>query len=187
MARERTGVSTAGPLLEALAGVATVLGDRRAELVVAGRTSAATIRWLEVHARCRVRALVEERGLRAADGPIAGQRPPRSVLGQLLDRDGPRALAARLAELGDAALIDTRVLLAHRFGADELAWPDPEDRFASDLLEPEAVRDPWLRTLTESAAGSQSALPILLGGHSLIGPGVRLLAGNRRRPEPTTA
>src|SRR5205814_232789 len=80
-------------------------------------------RWLEANARCRVRALIEERGLRAAERTIAAQRPPRSVLGHLLDRDGPAALGLRIAELGDAAVLDSRVLLAHRFGADERSWP----------------------------------------------------------------
>jgi hypothetical protein len=188
LARKRLAAPSAAPLREAVAGVSRVIGDPHEELVVAGRTSAATLRWLEVHASCRVRALVEERGLRAAEGTIPGQRPPRSVLGRLLDQDGPGSLAARLGELGDAAIVDTRVMLAHRFGSDEGAWPPQEDRFASDLLEPGAIRNPWLQALTESAVGSRSALPILLGGHSLVGPGLRLLApqrpGGRGRPSP---
>ncbi|MGZ8502038.1 MAG: hypothetical protein ACXWW6_04205, partial [Candidatus Limnocylindrales bacterium] len=49
----------------ALEGVREVMTDPRRELVIAGRTSAATLGWLERHARCRVRGLVEERGLRA--------------------------------------------------------------------------------------------------------------------------
>jgi hypothetical protein len=188
LARKRLAAPSADPLREAVAGVSRVIGDPHAELVVVGRTSAGTLRWLEVHASCRVRALVEERGLRAAEGTIPGQRPPRSVLGRLLDQDGPGSLAARLAELGDAAIVDTRVLLAHRFGSDEGSWPAREDRFASDLLEPGAIRNPWLQALTESAVGSRSTLPILLGGHSLVGPGLRLLApqrpGGRGRPTP---
>ena len=164
------------PLREALAGVGRVLLDRRAELVVAGRTSATTLRWLEAHARCRVRAIVEERGLRSAEsvGSSANPRPPRSLLGRLLDLEGPGTLARSLAELGDAAVVDTRVLLAHRLGADESRWPSAEDRFASDLLEPSAIADPWLRALTDAAASG--GLPILLGGHSLVGPGLRLVA-----------
>ncbi len=174
-------------LYSRLTAVRGVLADSRAELIVAGRTSAATLGWLERHARCRVRALVEERGLRAssrlaqAAGPTPGsageyrpQRPPRSVLGALLDRDGPSALGSRLAELGDGALIDTRVLLAHRLGVVESAWPPPEDRFASDLLVAGDIHDPWLAALTTSAA--QAPIPVLLGGHSLVGPGVRLVA-----------
>jgi hypothetical protein len=163
-------------VIERLSGVRRVLADPGAELVIAGRTSAAALAWLEGFARCQVRALVEERGLRASS-PLAGerpQRPPRSVLGSILDGDGALALGARLTELGDAALVDSRVLLAHRLGADETAWPDAEDRFASDLLQASAIVDPWLAQLTASAASA--AIPVLLGGHSLVGPGIRLVA-----------
>jgi hypothetical protein len=154
---------------ERLARVAAVAADRRAELLIAGRTSATTMRWLEQHVAARVRVLAEERGLKTSR---AAQRPPRSVLGLVLDRDGPAAFGSVLAELADAALVDSRVLLAHRFGPDEARWPAPEDRFGSDLLRPEAIRDPWLRALTESARSAP--IPIVLGGHTLVGPGVRL-------------
>ncbi len=162
----------------ALDGVQAVLADRRAEFVVAGRTSASTLAWLEGHARCRVRAIVEERGLRASSRLALGAggepgRPPASLLGTVLDRDGPATLGRLLAGLGDAALVDSRVLLAHRLGADETGWPGAEDRFASDLLRSDAVADPWLRALTASAAGA--SIPVVLGGHTLVGPGVRLL------------
>jgi hypothetical protein len=170
----------------ALHGVREVMADPRAELVIAGRSSAATLGWLERHARCRVRGLVEERGLRASSRLALGgraaeavrdSRPPRSVLGTLLDRDGPAALGERLAELGDAALVDSRVLLAHRLGADEAGWPAAESRFGSDLLDPGAVVDPWLAELTAAAAGGP--IPIVLGGHTLVGPGPRLILGGR--------
>jgi len=166
----------------ALGDVADVMADRTAELVVVGRTSARALRWLELNARCRVRALVEERGMRTAGTAArANRRPPRSVLGRLLDlgADGPAGFARELAGLGDAAIVDSRVLMAHRLGADEPKWPVPEDRFASDLLERTSIADPWLRDLTESAASGTVA--ILLGGHSLVGPGVRLLGRAARR------
>jgi len=117
------------PVVERLARIRAVLADPTAELVIAGRTSAAALAWLEGVARCRVRALIEERGLRAST-PLtadARQRPPRSVLGALLDRDGPGALGARLAELGDAALVDSRVLLAHRLGLAQPTWTALDD------------------------------------------------------------
>ncbi len=162
------------------AAISGVLADRRAEIVVAGRTSVRSLAWLERATACRVRALVEERGLRAASAlaqadPRARVRPPASVLGRLLEHEGPAALGEILGRLGDAAVIDSRVLLAHRLGADERAWPSPEDRFASDLLDPSTVVDPWLQALT--AAAHDAAIPILLGGHTLVGPGLRLLAG----------
>ena len=170
---------------ERLAALAGLLTNRRAELLVAGRVSTATLRWLESGVACRVRALVEERGLRAAtqlaqSGATTNSRPPRSVLGELLDRDGPEALAQIVARLADAAVIDTRVLLAHRHGFAESAWPAAEDRFASDLLAPLSITDPWLRALTESAANSPSDHPILLGGHTMVNGGLRLLAGRAR-------
>ncbi len=151
-----------------------VTTDRRAELLVAGRTSSATIRWVEQHTASRTRALIEERGMKTAE---PRQRPARSTLGLLLDRDGPEALAMLVETLADAAVIDTRVLIAHRFGRDELAWPTAEDRFASDLLLPDRVTDPWLRALTASAA--TATIPIMLGGHTLVGPGLRLALRSR--------
>lgn len=176
----------------AIVAIRAVAADRRAELLVAGRTSATTLAWLERHSATRVRAWVEERGLRAAspdaqgprrEGTAAGtaagsasrtgSRPPASVLGALLERDGPGSLGGHLARFADAAIVDTRVLLAHRLGADEAGWPVAEDRFASDLLLYEAIADAWLRELTESAAAA--SIPILLGGHTLVGPGVPLL------------
>lgn len=165
-----------------LADLREVAADRRAEILVAGRTSSGTLRWLERSTGSRVRALVEERGLRAsaldARAPGGGaQRPARSVLGMVLDDRGPEALGAVTAELGDGAFIDSRVLLAHRLGADESAWPPAEDRFVSDLLLVDRIGDPWLRALTASAR--DAAIPIVLGGHSLVGPGIRLALGRR--------
>jgi len=158
-----------------LADVRAVAADPGAELIVAGRTSTSGLAWLERRIAARTRAIVEERGLRTA---IAGQRPPRSVLGALLDRDGPASLGRLLAELGEGALVDSRVLLAHRLGADQATWPLPEDRFASDLLLYERVADPWLKELTRAAASAP--IPIVLGGHTLVGPGIRLALRQRR-------
>ena len=180
-------LDAAGVTLDAvialLERIRAILAERRAELVVAGRTSAGTLRALEGGAACRVRALVEERGLRASSPLALGdrgsegvsrRRPPRSTLGLLVDRDGPAALGALLAELGDGAVVDTRVLMAHRWGADERAWPRPEDRFAADLLLPDYIADPWLRALVTGLR--DAPIPVLAGGHTLVGPGIRLLA-----------
>ena len=106
-----------------------------------------------------------QRELDAIDGPVVlvahsagvlmtvhwAARHSRPILGALLERDGPGSLGTHLATLADGALVDSRVLLAHRSGADEGGWPPAEDRFASDLLIPDAVADPWLRDLTRAA------------------------------------
>lgn len=170
--------STFARVRDAVTRIRSRTEDPGSELLVAGRTSSATLGWLEVNTASRTRALVEERGLRTA---APGQRPARSTLGLLLDRGGPEALGGLLADLADAAILDTRVLLAHRLGPDEVAWPAAEDRFASDLLLHEQIADPWLRELTRAAA--TAPIPVLLGGHTLVGPGIRLLLGSgARRP-----
>jgi len=170
------------PVRARLAALRRLARDPSAELLVAGRASAADLRWLERHTRSRTRALIEERGLRTASSAEMLGRPnrraPHSVLGVLLDRVGPDGLGTALAGLGDGALVDTRVLLAHRLGADERRWPPAEDRYASDLLLADRVSDPWLHALTASAVGAP--IPVLLGGHGLVGPGVRLALGRRR-------
>lgn len=156
--------------------IRTTTGNPEAELLIAGRTSAGIIRWVERHTASRTRALIEERGMRTAR---PAQRPARSTLGLLLDQQGPEALGRILGQLSDAAVVDTRVLLAHRLGTSEAAWPAVEDRFASDLLLHERVQDPWLRALTRAA--TEASVPILLGGHTLVGPGLRLLLQAGRR------
>ena len=173
-----------------MAAIRDVAGGRRSELLVSGRTSPATLSWLERAAAARVRAFVEERGLRAASrlAQAAGSglsvtgdgepRAPVSLLGVLLERDGPASLGEHLARLSDGAIVDSRVLLAHRLGTDERRWPAAEDRVASDVLLADRVVDPWLRDLTRAALAAP--IPILLGGHSLVGPGVRLLLDNGR-------
>lgn len=162
-----------------LEAVTAIASDPRAELLVAGRTSAAALGWLERAAAARTRAFVEERGLRTS---VPGQRSPASVLGLLLERDGPGSLGTHLARLAHAALLDSRVLLAHRLGSDEAAWPPAEDRSSSDLLLAERIVDPWLRELT--AAVVAAPIPVVLGGHTLVGPGLRLALGIDRRPRP---
>ena len=175
LARER---GLAVPRIEPLRALSA---DPRRELLVFGRSSARTLAWLERHTACRVRFLAEERGLRTA---TPGQRPPRATLGRLLADRGPQALAAIIGELADGALLDTRVLLADRFGPGAERWPTDEDRFASDLLHPDEVVDPWLRALT--AAASDAAIPIILGGHTLVSSGPRLMLGAPREG-PTRA
>jgi CTP:molybdopterin cytidylyltransferase MocA len=168
----------------------TLAADPHGELLVFGRSSSRTLRWMERNVRCRVRFLAEERGLRASSPLAIGRRAsgthsstrtkarqPRATLGMLLDTRGPGALAEIVSELADGAIIDMRVLLAHRLGADEADWPSAVDRYASDLLQSDEITDPWLRELTQAAASSTQ--PILLGSHSLVGPGIPLVLGRK--------
>jgi CTP:molybdopterin cytidylyltransferase MocA len=145
--------------------VMDVICDPRAELVVAGRVGSAAWQHLETETACRVRLISEERGLAAAG---AGHRA-RSVLGYLLEAVGVERFVERLCTLGDAIVLDTRVLEAH-LGIS----PSREDRFQSDLLNPSAITDAFLAELTAAAAAAPK--PVLLGGHSLVAGGLMALA-----------
>ena len=155
--------------LPGLAGVGAVLRDREAQLVVAGRIPSAAWAYLETESACRVRCFIEERGMRSARGGV-----PRSLLADWAERLGPADLVAELAALGDAVILDTRVLMASRAGSSETAaWPPEEDRFASDFLDAARVGTPWLAELT--AAAADAGVPFLLGGHALVSDGLRIL------------
>ncbi len=161
-----------GPLeVPHLSALGEVIRDRRAELVVAGRVPVTTWQELETDTACRVRCLVEERGMRSARE--SGQAP-RSILAALMARSSPADLVAELARLGDAVVLDTRVLMAAVGGSAEAdAWPPEEERFASDFGDATRVATPWLRELTEAAAGA--SVPFLFGGHALVSDGLRLI------------
>jgi hypothetical protein len=150
--------------------IGAVMRDPRGELLVAGRVPAATLAHLETETACRVRAFVEERGMRAARGS-----GPRSLLADWAARHGPAELTRELASLADAVVLDTRVLMAARAGSpDAAAWPPAEERFASDFGDAARVATPWLRELTEAAASAP--VPVLLGGHAQVSDGLHLLA-----------
>jgi hypothetical protein len=154
-----------------LHAIGDVLRDRSAELVVAGRVPASTWQELETETACRVRCLVEERGMRSARNP---GRPPRSILAAFMARSSPAELIAELTTLGDAVVLDTRVLMAAVAGSsDATTWPPEEERFASDFGDASRVATPWLRELTEAAAAG--SVPFLFGGHGLVSDGLRLI------------
>ena len=111
---------------------------------------------LETETACRVRGLVEERGMRSSG---SGQ-VPRSILATLMELSSPAELIAELARLGDAVVLDTRVLMAAVAGTvDPTTWPPEEERFASELVE----------------AAVTASVPMLFGGHALVSDGLRLI------------
>lgn len=154
-----------------LGRIGEVIRDRSAELVVAGRIPGATWQELETETACRVRGLVEERGMRSARDPAAA---PRSILAALMARTSPAELVDELAALGDAVVLDSRVLMAAvAESSDASAWPPEEERFASDFGDAVRVATPWLHELVEAA--NAAPVPFLMGGHALVSDGLRLI------------
>jgi hypothetical protein len=146
--------------------VLPLLTDREAQIVVAGRVGSHAWRYLERETACRVRLFAEERGLEAERRSV--DRTARSLLGFYIEAAGLEHFFEILPELGDAALIDTRVLLAH-FAIDATR----EDRFLSDLGSWPDIHDPFLRDFTRAAA--EAPIPVILGGHSLMSGGLMAL------------
>lgn len=140
------------------------LCDPAAEIVVAGRVGSQAWHYLERETACRVRMFSEERGLAA----MGRARGGRSLLGFYAEEVGFERFFRTMAELGDALVLDTRVLESHLALA-----PTREDRFQSDLLEAAAVHEPVLRALTAAAADAPGL--VLLGGHSLVSGGLMAL------------
>src|SRR5207253_6196814 len=129
------------------------------ELIVAGRVGAPVWSYLESQTACRVRMLAEERGMQAAGRDHSGEA--RTALGFLYAELGPEKFFARMGELGDGMLFDTRVLFAH------LGWrASGPDRFASDLLRANDITEAPLAAFTKAAASAP--YPLLLGGQALV-------------------
>jgi hypothetical protein len=149
-----------------VAAAARVLAQEGGHVLIAGRVGAASWRELETRTACWVRVFAEERGM-AASGRLA-RGEVRSLVGAFLDQVGPAAFFETLAGMAEAVFLDTRVLMAHRGG-----WPSAADRFASDLLCPDEVMDPFWREFTACAAAAP--MPVVLGGHALMAGGLLAL------------
>ena len=89
-----------------------LLANKASTLLIAGRVSASMALFLERATPCQWRILSEERGMRASGRDERGE--VRSLLGFYADRMGAAGLFDALAQLCDAAIIDSRVLFAHR-------------------------------------------------------------------------
>jgi hypothetical protein len=157
---------TADLPLDLFRRAAHVFVDHERTALIAGRVGSHVWQYLERETACRVRLFAEERGMQADGREEAGL--VRSLLGMYLAEVGFDRFFASLAELCDAAFIDTRVLTAHARRS-----PGRRDRFLSDVGRWQEIADPFLRDLT--AAAMRAPVPVLLGGHALVSGGLMAL------------
>lgn len=146
-----------------IGAVMSLLTTPEAEICIAGRVGAPVWAHLESQTACRIRVLSEERGMQAAGRDRSGAA--RSALGFLYEALGPADFFARLADLANGVILDSRVLFAH-LGLELSA----SDRFSSDIFAHDQIRDPRLAEFTRAAA--DAPVPVVLGGHSLVGGGL---------------
>ena len=150
----------------ALEAALPLMLDRDATILVAGRVSSATWRYVERETACSTRVISEERGMRASGRQARGE--VHSLLGYHLEAVGLESFFAELATMSQAVFLDNRIILAHKG-----LWPSAADRFHSDLRQPDHIEDPFLRGLTEAAM--TAPVPIIMGGHSLVSGGMYAL------------
>ncbi|MBN2303305.1 MAG: hypothetical protein JXQ72_02435 [Anaerolineae bacterium] len=136
-------------------------------LALIGRVSPLAWQALSKATQCWMRVFSEERGMVASERLARGE--VMSLVGTLYNALGPEGFFAELARIADAAIIDSRVLMAasgHYAG--------DADRFASDLFLSDEIEDTWLRAFTTAA--SRASIPVLLGGHGVVAGGLYALA-----------
>ena len=143
-----------------------LFGDENAQVLVAGRVGSHVWSQLETRTSCRVRMLAEERSMHTDERERRDE--VRTILGFYLQQVGAERFFGTLAQLGDAAFMDTRVIFSH-FGLE----PSVSDRFYSDLGQPEKIDSPFVREFTQAAM--KAPIPVILGGHSLVSGGLLAL------------
>lgn len=139
--------------------VLAILSRPASQVLIAGRLGPEPWRALNQVTHCWLRVVSEERGM-VSSGRLA-RGTVYSILADYLQQVGIQQFVDTLAEQVQAAIIDSRVMMAHHG-----RWPPKDDRFASDLGLVERIKDPWLREFTGVIEGAR--IPILLGGHGLL-------------------
>jgi hypothetical protein len=159
----------ANPLLDAVPvqQVLNILSRTGSHIALIGRVSPKAWQALNAVTQSWVRVFSEERGMVANERAERGE--VKSLLGKLIELQGIAGFFNTLSNMVEAAIIDSRILMAHF----DLK-PSDADRFASDLFMVDAISDPWLRDFTAAAAAAP--IPIILGGHSAVAGGLYLLS-----------
>ncbi|MGI5882070.1 MAG: hypothetical protein ACOX7L_03265 [Dethiobacteria bacterium] len=153
--------------LAPLQRVKKVLRGEYKDVALLGRVGAPAIAKINRSLKVRLRVFSEERGMRALGRQERGEVV--SLLAFFLQETGPQRFFRYLERICSAALLDTRVLMAH-LGPGLTA----EDRYLSDLGRWREMGDPFFREFTRCAV--ESTIPILLGGHNLVLGGLWVLA-----------
>jgi hypothetical protein len=144
--------------------LAQILQTPAESLALIGRVSETAWREIVRRSQVWVRVFAEERGMRASGRLARGE--VSSLLAEMVEERGAPPFVARLEQLVDGVLWDTRVWMAHRG-----PWPSAADRMASDLGWTDDVGDPALRSLTHAVA--QSRRPMLTGGQGVVAGSLR--------------
>ena len=154
------------PLLDGISNLRRVLQTPASTLSIIGRASSAVWKEMEERTKIWVRVYVEERGMVASQRLARGE--VQSLIADMVDELQPSGFLARLGQMSDAVIWDTRVWMGSRG-----AWPSAADRFAADLGWINQISDEALRNLT--IAIMESPIPVVAGGHGVVAGGLLAL------------
>jgi hypothetical protein len=143
--------------------VTGIAGTPETNVTLMGRVSPLAWQALNKATQCWIRVFAEERGMVASGRLARGE--VKTLAGALLRHQDAKGFFETLAQMTDAAIIDSRPLMASQGH-----WPSDADRFASDLFLVDQITNEWLREFT--AAAKAAPIPILLGGHSVVAGGL---------------
>jgi hypothetical protein len=154
------------PLLDGISNLQRVLQTPASTLSIIGRASSAVWKELEERTKIWVRIYVEERGMVASQRLARGE--VQSLIADMVGELQPSGFLARLGQMSDAVIWDTRVWMGSRG-----TWPSAADRFAADLGWTKQISDEALRNLT--IAMMESPIPVVAGGHGVVAGGLLAL------------
>ncbi|MHB0885336.1 MAG: hypothetical protein ACYC6I_05320 [Bacillota bacterium] len=155
--------------LDKLVKLRGLFGIIGAEVALIGRVGPPVWAFLNMNFMCRFRVFSEERGMKALGRQERGE--VISLVGHLIDQEGPEAFFRYLSTFCQSVIFDSRVLFAH-WKLNVSDW----DRFQSDLGRYDLVKDPKVREFTRAAV--EAPVPVILGGHALVSGGLWILAEN---------
>lgn len=141
-----------------------ILKREASQVTLIGRVAPPAWQALNKVTRAWIRVFAEERGMVASERLKRGE--VRSILYELYRVQGAVHFFETLAQMSEAVIMDSRVLMAAH------APFLPDARFASDLYLP--VADVWLDEFTQAA--KNAPIPVLLGGHSSVAGGLYAIA-----------
>ena len=140
-----------------------ILSSKSNEIFVYGRINPLNLYMAERNISCKIRFLSEERGLK-----IRG-KASASLLKHVFNLENLNIFLDMFENICSAGIFDTRVIFSLFAGK-----YDQEDVYLSDMKMWEKINNPFIKSFTKKI--SESKVPIILGGHSVVNGGLMALS-----------
>ena len=140
-----------------------ILSSKSNEIFVYGRINPLNLYMAERNIPCKIRFLSEERGLK-----VRG-RASASLLSKIFQSENFDIFFDMFENICNACILDTRVIFSLFAGE-----YDQEELYLSDMQMWKQIKNPFIKSFTKKV--SESKVPIILGGHSIVNGGLMALS-----------